>query len=232
MKSSSLHNKPPSDRSLCALVEGIQSALKHLYSLGLNHLDIRPANILEQNKDALNVNYKLLFTNYTVDAVIQLKNLDTNLESYYLSTSQLEQLQSNAADTSTQDDRYKSDMQSLGLVALHIGTLSIKDKYYTYGGKDEIKLNEEVVMRRLKGKHDIYVEFRKQYSKKTVKMVEALLEGRETGIAVEEASVPNLFEPQPNTGGKSHLGSSRVSEDEKAEKIRKILPRNSHNNLE
>jgi serine/threonine protein kinase len=79
MKSSSLHSKPPSDRSLWALVEGIQSALKHLYSLGLNHLDMRPANILEQNKEALDINYKLLFTNYTVDAVIQLKNLDTNL---------------------------------------------------------------------------------------------------------------------------------------------------------
>jgi len=43
-------------------------------------------------------------------------------------------------------------MQSLGLVALHIGSLSIRDKYYTYGEKDEIKLNEEVVMRKLKGK--------------------------------------------------------------------------------
>mgnify|MGYP000909620762 FL=1 len=42
-------------------------------------------------------------------------------------------------------------MQSLGLVVLHVGTLAIKDKYYTYGGKDEIRLNEEVVMRRLKG---------------------------------------------------------------------------------
>ena len=89
MKSSSLHSKPPSDKSMLALTEGILSALKHLYSLGLNHLDIRPANILEQNKESLNMTYKLLFTNYTVDAVIQLKNLDTSLESYYLSTSQL-----------------------------------------------------------------------------------------------------------------------------------------------
>lgn len=79
MKASSLHNKPPSDKAMWCLVESIQSALKHLYGLGLNHLDIRPANILEQNKDALDMTYKLLFTNYTVDAVIQLKNLETSI---------------------------------------------------------------------------------------------------------------------------------------------------------
>jgi hypothetical protein len=123
----------------------------------------------------------------------------------------LEQLQSSASDSSTQDDRYKSDMQSLGLIALHIGSLSIRDKYYTYGGKDEIKLNEEVVMRKLKGKPLSHIELRRQYSKKTVRMIEALLEGRELGIGSEEGPAPNLFEPQPNTGGKSHLGSSRVS---------------------
>jgi len=74
-------------------------------------------------------------------------------------------------------------MQSLGLVALHIGTLSIRDKYYTYGGKDEIKLNEEVVMRRLKGKPASHLELRRNYAKKTVRMVEALLEGRELGTS-------------------------------------------------
>lgn len=63
-------------------------------------------------------------------------------------------------------------------MALHMGTLTIKDKYYTYGDRDEIKLNEEVVMRRLKGIPHINTEFRKQYSKKTVRVVEALLEGR------------------------------------------------------
>jgi hypothetical protein len=42
-------------------------------------------------------------------------------------------------------------MQSLGLVVLYAGTLSLKDKYYIYDEKDEITLNEDVVMRRLKG---------------------------------------------------------------------------------
>jgi serine/threonine protein kinase len=79
MKSATLHGKAMSDKALCCLVECMLQALKHLYSLGLSHLDLRPANILEQNKDSLNMCYKLLFTNYTVDAVIQLKNLDTNI---------------------------------------------------------------------------------------------------------------------------------------------------------
>jgi hypothetical protein len=52
---------------------------------------------------------------------------------------------------STLEDRLKSDMQSLGLVVLYAGTLSLKDKYYIYDEKDEITLNEDVVMRRLKG---------------------------------------------------------------------------------
>lgn len=68
-----------------------------------------------------------------------------------MSTSQLEQLQSSKPDTSSQEDRYKSDMQSLGLVVLHLGTLPIKEKYYTYADKDELKLSEEIVMKRLKG---------------------------------------------------------------------------------
>lgn len=78
---------------MTTFIENMTDALKFLEELGLNHLDIKPSNILEQNKDSLNMRYKLFYTNYTVDAVIQIKSLDTNVEEYCLSEYQLHALQ-------------------------------------------------------------------------------------------------------------------------------------------
>jgi restriction endonuclease Mrr len=143
------------------------------------------------------MSYKLFYTNYTVDAVVQIKSLDVSVEGYYLSTQQLEELAGEDKQLTVQD-RIKWDLQSLGLVALHMGSLGCKDRYYTFGKDDRVVLSDEVLMKRLK-------ELRKNYSKKVVRLVEALLDGK-------QGSFDDIIEKDD----RSRMRSSRVSSEDRS----------------
>lgn len=175
VRTSSVHGKPLSEKSLLTFIEHMVNALQYLSQLQLNHLDIKPSNILKQNKDMLDMGYKLFYTNYTVDAVVQIKSLDVSVEGYYLSTQQLEELAGEDKQGYGVPDRVKWDLQSLGLLALNMGSLACKDRYYTFGSGDRVVLSDDVLMKRLK-------ELKRVYSKKIVRLIEALLDGNQGSL--------------------------------------------------
>lgn len=69
-------------------------AFASLEEFGFHHLSINSKYVLVENRDAIDLNYSLLFSPFLAGAVEEIRENGANVEDYNLSESQLNQMNS------------------------------------------------------------------------------------------------------------------------------------------